>query len=156
MEKVPLPFPIGGLVSPRSPHKPSLTAVIQRFALARINLARAWRRVEGAPFLSPRVVAQNISRAPRLIVCGACETVGLLPGKKKDETAELAAKDECAVLNCGEPAVRHFARGKVEAALSDEKIRASKGSVGLCHNHYRDFKKATKEERKLDRAGWDA
>ena len=80
--------------------------------------------------------------------------MGLLPGKKKDDAPELAPKDECAVLGCGEPAVRHFARGKIEAALSDEKIRASRGSVGLCHKHYREFKKATKEDRKLDRASW--
>jgi hypothetical protein len=77
-----------------------------------------------------------------------------LPGKKKEGAGDLAAKDECAVVGCGEPAARHFARGKVEAALSDEKIRASRGSVGLCRNHYRAFKKATKEDREIERAGW--
>jgi hypothetical protein len=26
--------------------------------------------------------------------------------------------------------------------------------VGVCRAHYRDFRKATKEERELDRLGW--
>lgn len=47
-----------------------------------------------------------------------------------------------------------MAPGKVSAALPNEKIRPEARTVGLCHDHYRDFKKATKEERELDRASW--
>jgi hypothetical protein len=77
--------------------------------------------------------------------------MGLLKGKPE---ASVASKDECAVMSCGKPAERHFARGKVEAALDNERIRPTRGSAGLCREHYRAFKKATKEERDLDRQGW--
>jgi hypothetical protein len=73
--------------------------------------------------------------------------------KKKAEES-VATKDECSVAGCGKAAERHFARGKVEAALDKERIRATVGSAGLCRDHYRAFKKATKEERELDRQGW--
>ncbi len=73
---------------------------------------------------------------------------------KKEEAADIAAKDDCAVSGCGKPALRHFAHGKVEAALQGERIRATKGSAGICRDHYRAFKKATKEDRDLHRQGW--
>lgn len=66
----------------------------------------------------------------------------------------LPPKDQCAVADCENPAERHFARGKVEAALSETKLRTGRGSAGLCREHYRAFKKATKDDRKLDRAAW--
>jgi len=73
---------------------------------------------------------------------------------KRKPAENVASHDECAVSGCGKPAERHFARGKVEAALEGEKIRATKGSVGLCRDHYRTLKKATKEDRDLERQGW--
>lgn len=74
--------------------------------------------------------------------------------KKSGSSDSVASHDECAVAGCGKPAERHFGRGKVEAALEGERIRATKGSAGLCRDHYRKFKKATKEDRELDRQGW--
>ena len=74
-----------------------------------------------------------------------------LPSKKG---TDVAAHDECAVAGCKNAAERHFARGKVEAALEGERIRATVGSAGLCKEHYRKFKKATKEDRELDRQSW--
>jgi hypothetical protein len=73
---------------------------------------------------------------------------------KRDPPGEVAARDECAVASCGKAAERHFARAKVEAALEGERLRATRGSAGLCRDHYRTFKKATKEERDLARQGW--
>ena len=81
----------------------------------------------------------------------AWEPLGLFGAKKESEAVD---KDTCAVAGCGKPAVRHFAHGKVEAALERERILATRGSAGLCHDHYRTFKKATKEDRDLDRQGW--
>lgn len=63
-------------------------------------------------------------------------------------------KDQCAVADCDKPAERHFARAKVEAALPEKKLRTGRGSAGLCREHYRAFKKATRDDRKLDRAAW--
>lgn len=78
-------------------------------------------------------------------------TMGLFKGKGEENVVD---HDTCAVASCGKPADRHFARGKVEAALPKERILATRGSAGLCRDHYRSFKKATKEERDLDRQGW--
>ncbi len=38
-----------------------------------------------------------------------------------------------------------------------DRIRAVRniGGVHLCREHYKEFKKATKEERSLDRLGWE-
>ena len=73
---------------------------------------------------------------------------------KKSAADNVASHDVCAVAGCGKPAERHFGRGKVEAALENERLLATRGSAGLCRDHYRKFKKATKEDRELDRQGW--
>jgi len=154
MEKLALASRILDLGRLRWPHKPSLKAAVQRVALALLNY-----RARDAPLrASYRVLpgaarAKNISRAAACLR-GACKGMGLMGGKAKDGAREPAAKDECAVEGCGEPAVRHFAFGKVESALENEKIKAARGSVGLCRKHYREFKKSTKEDRDLERARW--
>ena len=75
---------------------------------------------------------------------------------KKGVKAKAAAgsAEGCDIVGCGKPVKRHMAPGKVSAALPNEKIRPDVHTVGLCHDHYREFKKATKEERELDRASW--
>jgi hypothetical protein len=62
---------------------------------------------------------------------------------------EVAA---CAIPGCGGPAVRSLARSEVRKAfpkLSEEGRRAP-----LCKTHYKEWKKATKEERELERLAW--
>ena len=80
--------------------------------------------------------------------------MGTLAIFKPKAEGKVATKDQCAVSGCGKPSERHFARGKVEAALSNERILPTAGSAGLCREHYRAFKKATKEDRELDRQSW--
>jgi hypothetical protein len=41
-----------------------------------------------------------------------------------------------------------------KVSKSDLSIEASRGNVHLCKDHYRQFKKSTKEDRKLERLGW--
>lgn len=53
---------------------------------------------------------------------------------------------------CGAPSVRHLALAEARKAfdrLPDKGRRAP-----LCRDHYREWKKTTKEARKLDRLGW--
>jgi hypothetical protein len=69
-----------------------------------------------------------------------------------DETAPQGSG--CGVSNCGKPVTRHLAVGKVSAALPSEKVKAAGHSVGLCKDHYHAFKKATKADREIERAGW--
>jgi thymidine kinase len=62
--------------------------------------------------------------------------------------------ERCAVEGCGEPAARSLSAAKVKQVLPDLKI----GDVGrrahLCRQHYKMFRKKTKEERELERAAW--
>jgi len=58
----------------------------------------------------------------------------------------------CAIPGCGGPSVRSLARSEVRKAfpkLSEEGRRAA-----LCKDHYKQWKKATKEARTLDRLAW--
>ncbi len=65
---------------------------------------------------------------------------------------EPDAEEACIVPNCGAPAARHLALAEARKAfdrLPDKGRRAP-----LCRDHYREWKKATKDARKLDRLGW--
>lgn len=64
------------------------------------------------------------------------------------------ASDEvmCEVKGCKAAQVRSISAKKVgESGLTIEKRT---GNVHLCKDHYREFKKATKKDRELDRLGW--
>jgi hypothetical protein len=66
-------------------------------------------------------------------------------------TPDEAAKP-CAIPGCGGAAVRSLARSEVRKAfpkLSEEGRRAP-----LCKDHYKQWKKATKEARALERLAW--
>lgn len=69
------------------------------------------------------------------------------PRRRSDD-----APDPCAVPDCGEPAVRHLALAEARRAFDHlpEKGR----SAALCRTHYKEWKKATRTERKLDRLAW--
>jgi hypothetical protein len=67
-------------------------------------------------------------------------------------TAEGDVSVPCAVPGCGGPSVRSLARSEVRKAfpqLSEEGRRAA-----LCKDHYKEWKKATKTARQLDRLAW--
>ncbi len=58
----------------------------------------------------------------------------------------------CTIPGCGELAVRSLARSEVRKAfpeLSEEGRRAP-----LCKLHYKQWKKATRESRELERLAW--
>lgn len=58
----------------------------------------------------------------------------------------------CAVPGCGGASVRSLARSEARKAfptLSEEGRRAP-----LCRDHYKQWKKATRESRALDRLAW--
>ncbi|HEV2316400.1 MAG TPA: hypothetical protein VGV89_02335 [Thermoplasmata archaeon] len=74
-------------------------------------------------------------------------TAGVSPRRRGEESAEA-----CAIAGCTSEAVRSLARVEVRKAfpeLSEEGRRAP-----LCRDHYKQYKKATKQERTLDRLGW--
>jgi hypothetical protein len=58
----------------------------------------------------------------------------------------------CAITGCSGASVRSLARSEVRKAfpaLSEEGRRAP-----LCKEHYKQWKKATKKERTLERLAW--
>ncbi|HEV8050455.1 MAG TPA: hypothetical protein VGP88_07665 [Thermoplasmata archaeon] len=59
--------------------------------------------------------------------------------------------DVCAIPECGGVAVRHLA--PAEARRAFEQLPEKGHSVALCKVHYKEWKKATKKDRKLDRLG---
>lgn len=52
-------------------------------------------------------------------------------------------------------AERSVSTKKYQGALPGVTFSGTVGRrVGVCRAHYKDFRKATKEERELDRLGW--
>ena len=73
--------------------------------------------------------------------------------------AERHAKREepqrCDVSGCKEMAERSVSAKKYQAALTGVTFNGQIGRrVGVCHAHYKEFRKKTKEERELDRLAW--
>jgi hypothetical protein len=63
-----------------------------------------------------------------------------------------APEDPCLVSGCGAPSVRHLALTEARKAFPDLPEKGRRAP--LCRDHYRAWKKSTKEARKLDRLGW--
>lgn len=60
--------------------------------------------------------------------------------------------EPCAVRGCGAPSVRHLSLPEAKKAFTDLPDKGRRAP--LCRDHYREWKKATKAARKLDRLGW--
>ena len=62
--------------------------------------------------------------------------------------------ESCGVSGCSEPAQRSISGSKASMA-SDLEVNTSNKRVYLCRQHYKEWKKATKEDRENERARWD-
>ena len=61
----------------------------------------------------------------------------------------------CDVSGCKEMAERSVSAKKYQGALPGSTFNGPVGRrANVCRGHYREFRKATKEERELDRLGW--
>jgi hypothetical protein len=61
--------------------------------------------------------------------------------------------ESCGVSGCSEPAQRSISGSKASMA-SDLEVNTSNKRVYLCRQHYKVWKKATKEDRENERARW--
>ena len=61
-------------------------------------------------------------------------------------------EEPCIVPGCGAPSVRHLALAEARKAF--DRLPEKGRRAPLCRDHYREWKKSTKEARKLDRLGW--
>ncbi len=72
--------------------------------------------------------------------------------RKKDEKDD---PDLCSVKGCQEQVKRSKSAKAVKKALPDMQYKVKDPKkVRLCKEHYKEYKKATKEERKLERMSW--
>ncbi|MCD6342141.1 MAG: hypothetical protein J7L83_04775 [Thaumarchaeota archaeon] len=55
---------------------------------------------------------------------------------------------KCSVVGCEEPAVRSIARQRIPSSL---KVKSEGRRAYLCEKHYKEFKKLTREERRVER-----
>jgi hypothetical protein len=83
------------------------------------------------------------SAAPRYIY--------LYPGRI---ATTMASGDLCGVQGCGKEARRSLSTKKVKEALPDLKLIGEPRRTHLCKDHYRQFRKKTKQERENERATW--
>lgn len=60
--------------------------------------------------------------------------------------------EPCVVPGCGEPSVRHLALAEARKGLAN--LPETGRRAPLCRAHYKEWKKATRESRKLDRLAW--
>lgn len=75
-----------------------------------------------------------------------------MPGKKKGDDEP----DECSVRDCTAEVKRSLSAKRVSKALGKDKLKDGTGKhASLCKEHYKEFKKATKEERMTERLGWE-
>lgn len=61
------------------------------------------------------------------------------------------AKETCIVPECGQEVVRHLALAEARRAF--EKLPEKGRTAPLCREHYKQWKKATKKDRTLERLG---
>ncbi|HEY1198019.1 MAG TPA: hypothetical protein VGG32_04765 [Thermoplasmata archaeon] len=60
--------------------------------------------------------------------------------------------EPCLVPGCGATSVRHLSLTEARKAFSSLPDKGRRAP--LCRDHYREWKKATKEARQLERATW--
>jgi len=63
---------------------------------------------------------------------------------------------ECSVKGCSEPAVRSVSYADYSAAGLGGSAEPTAGRVYLCEKHYKEYKKAAKKLRKLQKWRWMA
>ncbi len=63
------------------------------------------------------------------------------------------AQTTCTVLECTNESKRSLSRRKVEKALAELSLEEGRRAY-LCKEHYKQYKKATKDERTIDRLTW--
>jgi len=66
----------------------------------------------------------------------------------------MPADEVCGVVGCGKEAKRSLSTTKVKEALPELKLIGEPRRVHLCKDHYKQFRKKTKQERELERATW--
>jgi len=67
-------------------------------------------------------------------------------------TGAIEEEEPCLVPGCGAASVRRLSLTEARKAFPNLPDRGRRAP--LCRDHYREWKKATKKSRQLERAGW--
>jgi hypothetical protein len=63
--------------------------------------------------------------------------------------------ERCMITDCDQEAVRSISKNKLEGAFTGAMIAVDKKRYKICKAHYREYKKSTKKDRKLETLGRD-
>ena len=63
---------------------------------------------------------------------------------------------KCSVEGCDKPAARSVSRARLAEAGADLKVKASGPRVYLCEEHYKEFKRALRRLKRLEKWRWMA
>ncbi len=66
----------------------------------------------------------------------------------------MPADEVCGVVGCGKDVKRSLSTKNVKQVLPELQLIGEPRRVQLCKDHYRQFRKKTKDERELERAAW--
>ncbi|MFW6176287.1 MAG: hypothetical protein ACOC40_01165 [Thermoplasmatota archaeon] len=73
---------------------------------------------------------------------------------KHKRKSKRRSKKTCSVKGCDEKKKKSVSKSKV-MDKTDLKIDTDSTNAYLCKEHYKEYKKATKEERRARRLSWD-
>ncbi len=62
--------------------------------------------------------------------------------------------EKCEIVGCEKEAVRSVSKRAVEEALPDLEFEGEGKRARLCRDHYKLYKRETKEKRKIERLDW--
>ena len=60
----------------------------------------------------------------------------------------MAGEGKCAI--CGREAARSLAASSVASVLGEARLASVKGKVGLCREHYKEYKRRCRAEREVE------
>ena len=60
----------------------------------------------------------------------------------------MASEKKCAI--CGREAVRSLAASSVASVLGEARLASVRGKVGLCRDHYKEYKRRSKATREVE------
>lgn len=69
--------------------------------------------------------------------------------KRRSKREPEDATTPCGIVDCEEDYKRKIATDNVRKAFDKDDYEAERGKVPLCKDHYKDYKKATEDERDL-------
>jgi len=80
-------------------------------------------------------------------------------GPRPRRKSKAARKDDegdgtCGVPKCTNEAARSISFKKAKAAMGSWDLDKGPRRLHVCKDHYKEFKKATRTDRELDKAGW--